>query len=109
MSILEIAGLIWGGTATIGAIAAAAVRWRSSSDETTAALWRDEAAAWRAKAERLDAAVAGLERRVEHLEQENKILRTLHDSREEMTALRDAITQGFSTLTNLLVVQQRGE
>ncbi|GAB3847294.1 hypothetical protein GCM10029963_28500 [Micromonospora andamanensis] len=109
MTGLEIAGFVWAGMATLAALAAAVVRWRSTSDETTAALWKEEAAAWKAKAERLDAAFTALEKRVEHLESENKMLRALHDNREEMNALRDAITQGFSTLTNLLIIHQGRE
>lgn len=106
VSWLAIAGVIWGGLATIGALAAAVVRIRSDSDETTAALWKEEAEAWKARALRLDEAFTALEKRVDHLESENKMLRALHDNREEMNALRDAITQGFSTLTNLLVIHQ---
>lgn len=96
--VIEFAGWIWAGLATIGAVAAAIIRWRSSSDETTAALWKEEAAAWKAKAERLDSSLAALEKRVEHLESENKMLRALHDNREEMISLRIAITEGFSDL-----------
>ncbi|WP_200209106.1 hypothetical protein [Micromonospora coerulea] len=110
MSWLAIAGVIWGSIATVGAIAAAFIRWRSTSDETTAALWKEEAEAWKARAIRLDESFSALEKRVDHLESENKMLRALHDNREEMNALRDAITSGFSTLSNLLIAHQvKGE
>lgn len=102
MSLTTIAASIWAAIATIGAVAAAVIRWRSSADETTAELWKGEAEAYKAKAERLEAAFYALERRVEHLESENRALRALHDSREEMLALRIAITEGFSDLKTIL-------
>ncbi|MEU8086339.1 hypothetical protein AB0B57_22355 [Micromonospora sp. NPDC049101] len=110
MTGLELAGAIAGLVVAVLAVAAViGVLWariRTSSDETTAALWKGEAEAWKSKAERLDRALLALEKRVDHLESENKMLRALHDNREEMNALRDAITQGFSTVSNLLIVHQ---
>ncbi|MER7445043.1 hypothetical protein [Micromonospora avicenniae] len=110
MTPIEWVGAILGVLVSVLALAALIglvwARVRSSADETTAALWKEEAAAWKAKAERLEQAFTALEKRVEHLESENKMLRALHDNREEMNALRDAITQGFSTVTNLLITQQ---
>lgn len=102
-AVLSLLGL----AAVIGAIWA---RLRSSSDETTAELWRQEAEARKAQTERLIAEIASLRVRVEHLESENKMLRTLHDNREEMTALKEAITAGFASLSTLLIAHQtKGE
>lgn len=87
----EFAAWIWAGTATVAAAAAALVRVRSGVDETTAQLWREEAEAWKAKAERLEEALNDLTRRVANLESENQTLRALHDSRAEVLSLRDAV------------------
>ncbi|WP_144121121.1 hypothetical protein [Catellatospora sichuanensis] len=105
MTGMEIAALIWGSVATIGAVSAAFVKWRATSDETTSALWRDEAAAWKAKAERLEAALNTLEKRVDALESENKILRSMHDTREELAAMRTAMADGFSSLREIMSIE----
>lgn len=106
MTPFEWVGIIAGAVAAILTIAAIAgmiwARVRSSADETTAALWKGEAEAQKARADRLEAVLADLARRVELLEDENRTLRALHDSREEMAQLRHAMTDGFMTLANLL-------
>jgi predicted nucleic acid-binding Zn-ribbon protein len=99
---LAVASAVWAAVATIGALGAAFVRWRSDSDETTALLWKEEAEAWKAKAERLESALASLEKRVDLLEQENHVLRAMHDSRDEMAALRTAVIEGFADLRALV-------
>lgn len=98
----EVVAFIWASLATLGVLAAAYVRWRAGGHTEAVTLWRDEAAAWRAKAERQDAAIAELTRRVDHLETENRVLRTLHDSRAEMVALRDTVERKLTELTAML-------
>lgn len=105
----EIAAFVWAGLATIGALGAAFIRWRSSSDETTAVLWREEAAAWKAKAERLEQSLLDLTRRVDHLEAENKALRTLHDSRSDVAALRESLTSGLADIRARLEILTEGK
>lgn len=99
---IEVALWIWSCLATIGALASAFVRWRSSADETTGRLWKDEAEAWKAKAERLESMYTDLAKRVDNLESENRTLRALHDNREEMLALGKVITEGFADLKTIL-------
>lgn len=99
---MELAAFIWAGIATIGAVAAAFTRWRSASTETVSVLWREEAEAQKARADRLETTVNELSRRMDALEAENKSLRTLHDTRDEMAALRSAVTAGLADLHNLL-------
>jgi metal-dependent amidase/aminoacylase/carboxypeptidase family protein len=91
--VIETVGVVIGGiVALFGLIATAAVivvRWRTSSDETTAKLWKEEAEAWKAKAERLEVMYSSLDKRVEHLEQENKMLRQLHDNRRDIAEVKE--------------------
>jgi len=99
---IELALTIWGSILTIGALAAAWVRWRGGKTEETAKVWREEAAAWRAKAERMERELADLRRRVERLEAENQVLRELHDSRAEIAALRETVNQSMAELRTLI-------
>lgn len=89
---------VWSALATIGAGGMAYVRWRSDSTETTAAVWREEAQAWKAKADRLEKSLADLTRRVDKLEAENNVLRSVADPRAEISALRDAVVSGFAEM-----------
>lgn len=95
---LTIAYFIWGSLATIGMLASAFVRWRSSSDETTGALWKGEAEAQKARADRLEDALNSLEKRVERIEQENETLRALHNYRDELSALRTGIDSVLASI-----------
>ncbi|MDG4826015.1 hypothetical protein O7635_29550 [Asanoa sp. WMMD1127] len=113
MSALAIAGTVIASLAGfLGLVALGGVFWarfRTAADETTAALWKEEAQAWKSKAERLEAAFASLEKRVGHLEAENVMLRQLHDSRQEMADLRAAITDGFAGLATLIRSLEEGK
>lgn len=106
MTPVELVGSITGALIAVLTVGAAAgilwARMRSSADETTAGLWRGEAEAQKARADRLEAALAALERRVDHLEAENKTLRALHSGRDEIQALRDEMRQGFAQIANAL-------
>lgn len=108
MTHLELAGSVTGALVAVLTIGAAVgilwARMRSSADETTAVLWRGEAEAQKARADRLEAALAALERRVDHLESENKTLRALHDGRDEMRLLRDEMRRGFAVIAEALAV-----
>ncbi|MEV6638095.1 hypothetical protein AB0M54_45970 [Actinoplanes sp. NPDC051470] len=95
-------GTVAGVVALVALIAVAVVRWRSTSDEETSRLWKGEAEAQKARADRLESGLADLTRRMTALEEENRVLRSLYDSREEMAQLRHAMTDGFTTLASLL-------
>lgn len=109
MTPVELVGSVAGVVAAVLTVGAAVgvlwARMRSSADETTAGLWRGEAEAQKARADRLEAALAALERRVDHLEAENKTLRALHDGRDEMRALRDEMRRGFATIGDALAMK----
>jgi FtsZ-binding cell division protein ZapB len=98
MEPLTIAAWVWGAIATLGAFGAVWAKFRTSSDETTAKLWKEEAEAWKAKANRLEEMYSSLEKRVDHLENENRMLRELHDNKSEIAALRADVAQGFADL-----------
>lgn len=99
---MGLAAWIWAALATLGALAAAWARIRAGNGETTVSVWRDEASAWRAKAERLEQAIAELTQRVDRLEAENRVLRTIADPRADMAALRSTLEHGFADLRALL-------
>ena len=89
LGLMALAGAVWG-------------KFRTSADESTLAVWKGEAEAQKARADRLEAGLADLTRRMAALEDENRVLRSLYDSREEMTQLRRVMTDGFTTLALLL-------
>src|SRR4051794_40170331 len=95
---VTIAGWVWGGLATLAAIAASWVRIRSSVDEETLTLWKGEAEAWKARAERIETEFEDIRRRVEHVEAENRLLRELHSNRADVATLLAAITDGFADI-----------
>lgn len=107
MDPLAILGVIFGAITILGLLATAYVRWRSSSVETTATLWKEEAEAWKAKANRLEEMYSSLEKRVDHLEAENRMLRELHDSKREIGELRLAMTEGFAEIK--IAITKRSE
>lgn len=102
MSPTEVFNLALGALGLVALLAAGVARWRASSDETTKELWKAEAEAWKAKAVRLEAALMALEKRVDHLEEENRSLRSLHDSSAAIAALRADMSAGFLTLAELI-------
>lgn len=109
-AVTEVAAFVWAALATVGAFGAAFVRWRSSVDETTTAVWREEAEAYKAKAERLEVLIRDLARRVSHLEAENTTLRALHDSRAEVLSLREAVMPALAEIAaRLHTMTTKGE
>lgn len=104
----NVAAFVWAAVATLGALSAAFVRWRSGADETTKDLWREEAEAWKAKAERLEILLGDLTRRVENLEAENQTLKALHDSRAEVLSLREAIMPVLADISARLNTISKG-
>jgi Tfp pilus assembly protein PilN len=102
MTPLDVLGAAAGVLALVGLIAVVVARWRTTSDETITKLLRDERDLYRDKADRLDKQIAALEMRVQALEQENRTLRALHDSRAEMAKIRHAMTEGFTTLSTIM-------
>ena len=108
MEVGGVLSIVAGALALIGFVALAWAKFRTTSDETITKLLREERDAYRDKSERLEKALTALEQRVTSLENENRTLRALHDSREEMASLRRVMTDGFATLATLLK-DARGE
>ena len=77
MTLLGVAGWVFGALAAIGALASAYVKVRSSVDDTTVSIWKGEAEAQKARAERLEMALTELTERVARLEAENRRLAEL--------------------------------
>lgn len=108
MGVLEIVGLAAGALVSLAAIAALVgfvwARFRTSADETTSRVWKEEAEAQKARADRLEASLNSLAVRVERLEHENETLRDLATGKGELIALRADIGAGFARLEGLLTV-----
>jgi hypothetical protein len=77
-------------------------RARNSADETTLAVWKGEAEAQKARADRLDAAVAALTARVDKVEHENTLLKELVTGRQEIAELGRIVEARFTRLEALL-------
>jgi cell shape-determining protein MreC len=88
VTLLGIAGWVFGALAAIGALASAYVKVRSSVDDTTANIWKGEAEAQKARAERLEMALSELSERVGRLEAENRRLAELVTGAAAIAELR---------------------
>ncbi|MFF4818074.1 hypothetical protein ACFY2K_26215 [Kitasatospora sp. NPDC001309] len=73
-------------------LGAAFIRFRSEADNESARLWRDNAEAEKARAERLEGVISDLTARVERLENENALLRGLVTGERAMRALSTLVT-----------------
>ncbi|XVU22540.1 hypothetical protein ACQPZJ_35465 [Actinoplanes sp. CA-054009] len=100
LGLVALVGILW-------------ARFRTSADETTALLWKGNAEAEKARADRLEAELAAqrlqmadLIRRVETLEQENRVLRSINDYRDEINALRADISAALSQLPCQLIQKE---
>ncbi|MGR6999948.1 hypothetical protein ACU686_20700 [Yinghuangia aomiensis] len=77
----------------LGGVGVLLVRSRTEVDAETARVWRENAEAERARAERLDAAVQELARRVDRLEAENAALRSVISADQAITDLAGRVDQ----------------
>jgi chromosome segregation ATPase len=99
---MSIAGWVFGGAAGLGALAAAFVRIKSSVDNQTAEIWKGEAEAQKARADRLEMQLAELTERVGRLEAENRHLSELVTGQAAMAELRSLVVTQHNELTSLL-------
>ncbi|MET9729332.1 hypothetical protein ABZZ79_01315 [Streptomyces sp. NPDC006458] len=102
MDIMAIAGWVFGALAGIGALAAAFVKVKSNVDNATAEIWRGEAEAQKARADRLEAEFGELSARVTRLEQERELLLSMATGQTAIVELRTAMTAQLDEIKSLL-------
>ncbi|MFE0648542.1 hypothetical protein ACFVZH_08150 [Streptomyces sp. NPDC059534] len=102
MDILSISGWAFGALAAVGALAAGYVRVRSSVDNQTAEIWKGEAEAQKARADRLEAQLDELSGRVARLEAENRHLSELVTGQAAIAELRSLMVTQHQELTSLI-------
>jgi TolA-binding protein len=108
MTLLGFAGWAFGALATVGALAAAYVRVRSSVDNQTAEIWKGEAEAQKARADRLEAQLDELSGRVARLEAENRHLSELVTGQAAIAELRSIVMTQHQELTSLIRTAPEG-
>jgi hypothetical protein len=102
MNLLSVAGWVFGCLAALGALGAAYVRVRSGVDNATAEIWKGEAEAQKARADRLEMQLEELTGRVARLEAENRHLSELVTGQAAIAELRSLTVQHFEELKALL-------
>jgi TolA-binding protein len=108
MTLLGFSGWAFGALATLGALAAAYVRVRSSVDNQTAEIWKGEAEAQKARADRLEAQLDELSGRVARLEAENRHLSELVTGQAAIAELRSIVMTQHQELTSLIRTAPEG-
>lgn len=98
-----IAATILGLVLLLGAVAAAVVYVRASAAREATSLWKAEAEAQKARADRLEADFLSLTRRVERLEHENARLGELASGAAAVTALREHLDRQHAETLALLM------
>lgn len=102
MTLLNVAGWVFGALAVLAALGAAYVRVRSSVDNATAEIWKGEAEAQKARADRLEMALKELTDRVARLEAENRHLSELVTGTAAIAELKTLVTAQHEELTSLI-------
>ncbi|MGW0920394.1 hypothetical protein ACWD3J_15415 [Streptomyces sp. NPDC002755] len=102
MDFLAIAGWAFGAIAALGALGAAYVRVRSDADNATAEIWKGEAEAQKARADRLETQLAELTSRVLRLESEREMLISMATGTAAIADLRALVVQQHDELKALL-------
>lgn len=102
MDVATFSGWIFGSVAGIGALAAAYVRVRSSVDNQTAEIWKGEAEAQKARADRLEVALSELSERVARLEAENRHLSELVTGQAAIAELKSLVIAQHQEITSLI-------
>ncbi|MFJ7590180.1 hypothetical protein ACIQZO_22895 [Streptomyces sp. NPDC097617] len=102
MDLVGIAGWVFGALAAVGALGAAYVRVRSSVDNATAEIWKGEAEAQKARADRLEAQLEELSGRVARLEAENRHLSELVTGQAAIADLKAIVTAQHQELVSLI-------
>ncbi len=108
MDLLGFSGWAFGALAAVGAVAAAYVRVRSSVDNQTAEIWKGEAEAQKARADRLEAQLDELSGRVARLEAENRHLSELVTGQAAISELRSIVLAQHQELTSLIRTAPEG-
>ncbi|WP_326827357.1 hypothetical protein [Streptomyces sp. NBC_01751] len=109
MTLLGVAGWVLGATAVLGSLAAAFVKIRSSVDNQTAEIWKGEAEAQKARADRLETALTELSERVARLEAENRHLSELVTGQAAISELRTLVLSQHRELTALIRTAPEGQ
>jgi uncharacterized protein YlxW (UPF0749 family) len=102
MDLLAIAGWVFGALGVIGTLAAAVVKVKSNVDNATAEIWKGEAEAQKARADRLEVELGELSARVTRLEQERELLLSMATGQAAITELRTAMNSQFEEVKSLL-------
>jgi TolA-binding protein len=102
MDLLGFAGWVFGALATLGAVGAAYVRFRSDTDNATAEIWKGEAEAQKARADRLEEQLKELTGRVSRLEAENRHLSELVTGQAAIAELKSLVVTQHQDLISLL-------
>ncbi|MFF1739603.1 hypothetical protein [Streptomyces mirabilis] len=102
MDLATYSGWVFGSVAGIGALAAAYVRVRSSVDDQTAEIWKGEAEAQKARADRLEMALRELTDRVVRLEAENRHLSELVTGTAAIAELKTLVIAHHEEITSLI-------
>jgi hypothetical protein len=102
MDFLAIAGWAFGAIAALGALGAAYVRVRSDADNATAEIWKGEAEAQKARADRLETQLAELTSRVLRLESEREMLISMATGTAAIADLRALVVLQHDELKALL-------
>jgi cell shape-determining protein MreC len=109
VTLLGVAGWVLGATAVLGSLAAAFVKIRSSVDNQTAEIWKGEAEAQKARADRLETALTELSERVARLEAENRHLSELVTGQAAISELRTLVLSQHRELTALIRTAPEGQ
>lgn len=96
------AAWIFGALAAVSTVAAAYVLVRSSVDNQTAAIWKGEAEAQKARADRLEEELELLSARVTRLEQEREVLLTAATGSAAIAELKALVEQQHEELKRLM-------
>ncbi|MBK3559306.1 hypothetical protein JHN55_22825 [Streptomyces sp. MBT56] len=102
MDFLGIAGVVFGALAAVGVLGAAYVRVRSDVDNATAEIWKGEAEAQKARADRLEVQFEELSGRVGRLEAENRHLSELVTGQAAIADLKALVMTQHQELTSLI-------
>jgi predicted ATPase len=89
---MDYVGLILGSCGALIGVGSAFVKLRSETDSESARLWKENAEAEKTRADRLEATVRDLTSRVERLEAENGMLRSLVTGERAIDDLATLVT-----------------
>jgi predicted ATPase len=99
---MDYVGLALGACGALIGVGSAFVRIRSETDTESARLWKENAEAEKTRADRLEATVRDLTARVERLEAENGMLRSLVTGERALDDLSTLITSQHARVMEAL-------